>query len=227
MTNSDRPESSQNTSDEPVPRSSLWQSAYEHRHQLATGVAEVSVGVAAAAALTALHLNGKGSEVLVVEAAPFMGKALRDTLQSAGHKVTWISEIKTLEPLVGVTESKKMLYLNPKRFGTAFIDPNHVSLDSVNFEQVAPFFKQARVRTIGTSAMGDVNEQMLASGFDLAGNKTAILTSLIGKKLDIRQIQRAPQQAQSLLSSLQNRINGPELAAERAQARELIRKYAT
>lgn len=221
MTFSDRPEAKKGQSSEDD-SSSLWKSAYEHKTAVGVGVS-----VAATLAATALHLNGKAREVLVVEAAPFMGKAMRDSLTAAGHKVTWITEINTLNPLVGISEAKERILLNPKRFGTAFIDPNHVSADSVNFEQVAPFFREKNVRTVGTSAMAAVNKEMLESGFDLAGNKTAVLTSIVGRRLDLRQIERAPAQAQSLLSSLQNKMNSQELAEARAQARELIRKYTT
>ncbi|MBS2005240.1 MAG: hypothetical protein JST44_27245 [Cyanobacteria bacterium SZAS LIN-5] len=217
MTSSDRPEKNDTRSIEDT-ASSLWKSAYEHK---------VAIGLGAAAlAATALHLNRKGSEVLVVEAAPFMGKAMRDSLEAAGHKVTWITEINTLKPLVGITEGKERLVLSPKRFGTAFIDPNHVSLDSVDFEQVAPFFRKENIRTIGTSAMTAVNREMLASGFDLAGNKTAVLTSIVGRRLDLRQIGRAPTEAQSILSNLETKINSQELADARSQARALIAKYA-
>ena len=217
MTFSDRPEINDNKSGDDF-SSSLWKSAYEHKTAIGLGVT--------ALAATALHLNGAGREVLVVEAAPFMGKAMRDTLTAAGHKVTWITEINTLKPLVGITETKERLLLNPRRFGTAFIDPNHVSANSVNFEQVAPFFRKENVRTVGTSAMAAINEEMLASGFDLAGNKTAVLTSIAGRKLDLRQIARAPAEAQNVLSNLQSKINSQELADARAQARELIKKYA-
>ncbi|RTL39128.1 MAG: hypothetical protein EKK48_18945 [Candidatus Melainabacteria bacterium] len=217
MTHTDRPENSETRSSESTP-SSLWKSAYEHKEAIGLG--------AAAVAATALHLKRKGTEVLVVEAAPFMGKAMRDSLESAGHKVTWITEINTLKPLVGITEGKEKLLLNPRRFGTAFIDPNHVSPDSVDFEHVAPFFQKERIRTIGTSAMSAVNKDMLASGFDLAGNKTAVLTSIVGRRLDLQQIGRAPAEAQSILSNLETRINSQELADARSQARKLIAKYA-
>lgn len=201
--------------------SSLWNSAYAHRIELGVGT------VAALAAAAALHLNAKGSEVLVVEAAPFIGKAMRESLAAAGHKVTWVSELKSLKPLVGVTEENGHVFLNPRRFGTAFIDPNHVSFDSVDFQQVAPYLRKAHVRTVGTSVMEAVNKEMLASGFDLAGNKTTVLTSLVDHRLDLRQIERAPAQAQAVLENLQTKINTQELEDARAQTRALIAKYAT
>jgi hypothetical protein len=201
--------------------SSLWNSAYAHKIEIGVGA------VAALATAATLHLSAKGSEVLVVEAAPFMGKAMRDSLASAGHKVTWVSELKSLKPLIGVTETKEPMILDARRFGTAFIDPNHVSLASVDFHQVAPFFRDAKVRIVGTSVMEAVNKEMLASGFDLAGNKTTVLTSLVDHRLDLRQIDRAPVQAQALLESLQTKINTQELKNARAQTRALIAKYAT
>ncbi|HEY9730586.1 MAG TPA: hypothetical protein V6C89_01655 [Drouetiella sp.] len=220
MTSIEKFRSPQKESGESEPSSSLWSSAYAHKIELGLGTAAVTLTAAAA-----LHLAARGSEVLVVEAAPFMGKAMRESLASAGHKVTWVAELQSLKPLVGITEANEKLFLNPRRFRTAFIDPNHVSRDSVDFHEVAPFFRDAKVRTVGTSVMKEVNKEMLASGFDLAGNKTTILTSLVDHRLDLRQIQQAPEQAQAALANLQTRINSEELAAARAQTRALIAKY--
>jgi hypothetical protein len=206
--------------------SSLWQSAYEHKIEVGLGVAALT---GASLYLTKGRIANlfapRSQEVLVVEAAPFIAKAMRESLQSAGHSVTWITEIDKLRPLTGLTEEGTAVSLKLNRFHTAFLDPNHVTDKAINFEQLAPFFHRGNVRTIGTSVIAGVNKEMLASGLDIAANKTTVLTSLVGKTLDLQQAVRAPGKAQAVLSALEGNINSAELADIRTRTNELITKF--
>ncbi len=205
--------------------SSLWESAYEHR---------VAVGLGVAAAGAALYLSRgrianlfapRSQEVLLVEAAPFMGKAMRHSLQEAGHKVTWVTEIDKLRPLTGLTESGAEVSIKMGRFHTAFIDPNHVTKGAIGFEKLAPFFHQGNVRTIGTSVMPDMNARMLSEGVDIASSKSTVLMSLVGKNLNLQQAVRSPGRTQAMLSTLEGNINSAELAGLRQKTSDLITRF--
>ncbi len=208
--------------------SSLWKAAYEHPVAVGAGVAAV------AAAGTGLYLSrGKianllaprSQEVLLVEAAPFMGRTMKHALEASGHRVTWVTEIDRLRPLTGLSDEGAQVALKMNRFHTAFIDPNHVTKAAIDFDKLAPFFHQGNVRTIGTSVMAKTNEKMLASGVDIAANKTTILMSLAGKKLDLQQAVRAPGKAQGILSNIENSPSTPEWKRLHDAADALLMKH--
>ncbi len=206
--------------------SSIWQSAYEHKIEVGLGVAALTgVSLYLTKGRIANLFAPRSQEVLVVEAAPFIAKAMKESLESVGHKVTWITEIDKLRPLTGLTEDGTAVSLKLNRFHTAFIDPNHVTEKAINFDQLAPFFHRGNVRTIGTSVMKGVNKEMLASGLDIAASKTTVLTSLVGKTLDLQQAVRAPGKVQAVLSTLEGKINTAELADIRARTNELMTKF--
>jgi hypothetical protein len=73
--------------------------------------------------------------------------------------------------------------------------------------------------------MKGVNKEMLASGLDIAASKTTVLTSLVGKTLDLQQAVRAPGKVQAVLSTLEGKINTAELADIRARTNELMTKF--
>lgn len=219
------PDGSQDT-DEP---SSLWQSAYEH--PVATGVG-VGLGVAAVGAGLYLSrgkianmLAPRSQEVLLVEAAPFMGKAMKHALEASGHRVTWITEIDKLRPLTGLAENGAQVSLKMSRFHTAFIDPNHVTKAAIDFDKLAPFFHQGKVRTIGTSVMEKVNQQMLASGVDIAASKSTVLMSLVGKQLNLQQAVRSPSQTQGILTGMEKSITSPQWAKLHDTTNELLTRF--
>ncbi|MBI2812338.1 MAG: hypothetical protein HYX67_16125 [Candidatus Melainabacteria bacterium] len=219
-------EASHHSADESQP-SSLWQSAYEH--PIAAGLGVTAIAGAAlylSRGRIANLLAPSSQEVLLVEAAPFMGKAMRHSLEEAGHRVTWVTEIDKLRPLTGLTESGAEVPLKMGRFHTAFIDPNHVTKGAIGFDKLAPFFHRGNVRTIGTSVMSDVNAHMLADGVDIAAKKTTVLMSLIGKNLNLQEAVRAPGRTQAVLSNLEEKINTTELAGLRQQTSELITRFA-
>ncbi|CAN5481777.1 hypothetical protein BH10CYA1_BH10CYA1_57010 [soil metagenome] len=213
------------TKEESVP-SALWQSAYEHKIAVGLGVAALT---GASLYLTKGRIANlfapRSQEVLLVEAAPFIGKAMKESLESVGHRVTWITEIDKLKPLTGLTEDGTAVSLKLNRFHTAFLDPNHVTEKAMSFDQLAPFFHRGNVRTFGTSVMSGTNKEMLASGIDIAANKTTVLTALVGKTLDLQQAVRAPVKTQAILSTLEGNINSAELANIRAKTNELVMKF--
>ena len=51
-------------------------------------------------------------KVLVIEDSLAMGKALSEILIRQGHQVTWLTGVKTLEPLVGTVHGGNDLSLN-------------------------------------------------------------------------------------------------------------------
>ncbi|MCI0562247.1 MAG: hypothetical protein MN733_27490, partial [Nitrososphaera sp.] len=163
--------------------------------------------------------------VLLVEAAPFMGKAMKHSLEAAGHRVTWVTEIDKLRPLTGLAENGAEVSLKMSRFHTAFIDPNHVTKAALDINKLAPFFHNGNVRTIGTSVIKNVNTKMLADGVDIAASKSTVLMSLVGKRLDLQQAVRAPGKAQGMLTKMEGSINSPEWAAMREKTNELIGRF--
>lgn len=210
--------------------SSLWQSAYDH--PVTTGLA---VGAGLAVAGAALYVSrgrmanifaSHSQEVLVVEAAPFMGRAMKGSLEAAGHKVTLVTEIASLNPLTGTTIDGAEILLNLRRFNTAFVDPNHVHQSAVGFDKLAPLFRNADVRTIGTSVMSATNKDMLANGIDIAGKKQIVVASLVGNKLNLQEAVRTPQQAQQALNLLDAKFNTKEFAELHNRTSELLNKYA-
>jgi hypothetical protein len=167
----------------------------------------------------------RSQNVLVVEAAPFIGKAMKHSLQEAGHSVTWVTEIGSLRPLVGMTDDGAQVALKMSRFHTAFIDPNHVTKAAVDFDKLAPFFRSGNVRTIGTSVMSKTNETMLAKGVDIAADKTTVLMSLVGKRLDLQQVVRSPGSAQKMLTDMKSSVDTEEMLALRKRTEQLVTEF--
>lgn len=208
--------------------SSLWKAAYEHPVAVGAGVAAVAAvgtGLYLSRGKIANLLAPSKQEVLLVEAAPFMGKTMKHALEAAGHRVTWVTEIDKLRPLTGLTDDGAQVALKMNRFHTAFIDPNHVTKAAIDFDKLAPFFHQGNVRTIGTSVMTKTNEKMLASGVDIAASKSTVLMSLVGKNLDLQQAVRAPGRAQGMLTKMENTISSPEWKKLHDATDELLRKF--
>ncbi|HEY9784057.1 MAG TPA: hypothetical protein V6D17_01560 [Candidatus Obscuribacterales bacterium] len=203
--------------------SSLWRTAYEHP-------VETGIALAGAAAATAAVVFSRGKlarllphrEVLVVEAAPYMGKAMKKALQDQGHTVTWVTEINRLRPLTALTDEGKEIGLNLRRFHTAFLDPNHVHKAVPEFADLVPVFRHNNVRTIGTSVMDNVNQKMLAAGVDAAGNKPIVLASIVGNKLNLREAIRNPGSAQKVFDWLKPRFNDPELKTIKQRTNDLL-----
>lgn len=197
-------------------------------YPVATGVAVTALAGTAlllSRGRIANALVPRSQNVLVVEAAPFMGKAFKHSLEEAGHRVTWVTEIDSLRPLVGMTDEGAQVALKMNRFHTAFIDPNHVTKAAIDFDKLAPFFRSGNVRTIGTSVMRETNEKMLAKGVDVASDKTTVLMSLVGKRLDLQQVVRSPEKAQRSLTDLKNSLNSDELLGLRKQTEELVKAF--
>lgn len=210
--------------------SSLWKAAYEHPVAVGAGVATVAAvgaGLYLSRGKIASLLAPRSQEVLLVEAAPFMGKTMKHALEAAGHRVTWVTEIDKLRPLTGLTNEGKQIALKMNRFHTAFIDPNHVNKWAIDFDKLAPFFHKGNVRTIGTSVMSSTNEKMLASGVDIAANKTTVVMSLVGNKLNLQQAVRAPGATQGILSKMEHALDSPEFASIHARTSELLTKFMT
>lgn len=211
--------------DEP---SSLWKDAYEHRVAIgatALGVAAIGTGLYLSRGKIANMLAPRSQEVLIVEAAPFMGKAMKSSLEAAGHRVTWVTEIDKLRPLTGLADNGALVPLKMNRFHTAFIDPNHVTKAALDFDQLAPFFHKGNVRTIGTSVMSKTNEKMLSGGVDIAATKSTVLMSLVGKQLDLQQAVRSPRTAQGILTKMDDTIHSPEWTGLRETTEQLLRKF--
>jgi hypothetical protein len=208
--------------------SSLWKAAYEHPVAVGAGVAAVAAvgtGLYLSRGRIANLLAPKSQEVLLVEAAPFMGKTMKHALEAAGHRVTWVTEIDKLRPLTGLTDDGAQIALKMNRFHTAFIDPNHVTKAAIDFDKLAPFFHHGNVRTIGTSVMTKTNEKMLASGVDIAAPKATVLMSLVGNKLNLQQAVRSPGRAQGILTRLENSPSTPEWKRLHDETDALLRKF--
>jgi hypothetical protein len=100
---------------------SLWHEAYEYP-LLTAGAVAATAGAAyfGGSAGVRLWLN-RPCDVLLFERTKFMGKALQDVLKEDGHRVTWLTGMKSLDHFVGEDLSGSEVVLNPKKFDFAVV----------------------------------------------------------------------------------------------------------
>jgi hypothetical protein len=200
--------------------SSLWQDAYNNpaKTGLELGAAAlVAGGLVYAASRGRIGALGKQS-VLVVEDTIGMGKAFTEALESSGHKVTWVTGIKSLKPLTGFTADGGEIALN-KRFNVALLDGD-LGKDRLTGPEIVGALRDRKIMSIGTSTVESFNNGIKANGGDFAitANKGVVYQSLFSKQLDLRAAVKTPCEVQAGLDALKAVMRLPENEAARKAA---------
>jgi len=197
----------------------LCKEAYEH--PVRTGL----IATAVAGGAIALAQRGKIAEtlsrkpgVLIIEDTPAMGMAMRDTLQAAGHKVTWVTHVSKLNPLTGVEASGAEITIAGNRnFKIALLDGD-LGKDVMTGPEIVSSLRRENIVTLGTSTMNDLNLAMKANGAEMAATKPIVFTSMVANQLDLRKALKDPAEVQAGLDKL--------LAGFRSKEIEPLRKAA-
>lgn len=205
----------------------LFEAAYEN--PVKTGLA---IGAVAAAGALAYASRGRILEkmpwskpsVLVIEDTPAMGMAIRDVLKAEGHSVTWVTNVKSLKPLIGTTVEGAEINLARQRFKLALVDGD-LGKGVLTGPEIVGTLKGHNIMSIGTSTVESFNIDMLTNGASLAANKAVLFTSLVGKRLDLKAALKAPGAAQQGLDDFAKLIRSPENSQLRKQADEALMRY--
>ncbi len=209
-------------------QTSLWQDAYDHPVRTGLGVAAV-VGVGAAV----LYATKGGAaerffagkpNVLLIEDTPGMAMAFRDALNTQGHKVTWVTGIKSLQPLTGFTPEGGEVALASKQWKLAFVDGD-LGKNRLTGPEIVGTLRSKNIMSIGTSTTEDFNSAMRANGASIAANKAVIFTSVLGNKIDLKAALRAPEVAQEGLNAFGAVMRSPEHATLRKAADAKLMHY--
>lgn len=209
--------------------SALWKDAYENPlRTAAVGAAAVVVAGAllyASKGRIAEGLLGSKGEVLVIEDTHAMGKAFSEALAEQGHKVTWVTGIKSLKPLTGLTPEGGELALSSRRFKVAFVDGD-LGKNMLTGPEIVGTLKDQRILSIGTSSVDTFNVAMRENApGTIAANKAVVYTSLLGGKLDLRAAVRSPGTVQEGLDAFRAVMRSPENEALRKQADATLMKF--
>ncbi len=198
--------------------SSLWKEAYEH--PVRTGL------VAAVAAGAAIALLQRKPGVLIIEDTHSAGMAMRDSLQAAGHRVTWVTHISKLNPLTGVEASgAEITIAGNRKFKLALLDGN-LGENVMNGPQIVGSLRRENIVTLGTSTENNLNLAMKANGAEMTATKPIVLTSVLGKQLDVRKAVKNPAETQAELDAFSAAYNSKEIRPIRKAAGEKLMEYA-
>lgn len=207
--------------------SSLWQAAYDNPVKTglyaAGAVAGCAALVYASKGRIAERLLGSKADVLVIEDTPAMGKAFSEVLQSKGHNVTWVTNIKSLKPLIGTTAEGAEIGLD-RRFRFALVDGD-LGKGVMTGPEIVGTLKDHRILSIGTSSVDSFNKDMLKNGAEIAANKAVVFAGLIGDKLDLKAALKAPAVAQETLKVFTGALRNPEYTPLRKEADALLMKH--
>lgn len=198
---------------------SMWKEAYEH--PVRTGAIATAVVAGGAALWAATRRPG----VLIIEDTPAMGMAMRDTLQAAGHKVTWVTHVSKLNPLTGIDAAgKEVAIAGNRKFKLALLDGD-LGKDMMTGPEIVGSLRRENIVTLGTSTMADLNLAMKTNGAEMAATKPVVFTSLVAKQLDVRQALRAPAEVQASLDALSAKFRSKEIEPIRKAADAKLMEY--
>lgn len=188
---------------------SLWQEVYENpgKTALAAGCAVLAVGavIASRGALAKLWPEAK-AEVLLVEDSPYFGKAIKDTLERQGNKVTWLSGAEDATALnrgVALGPDGKAVEVHLDRFKAAFVDGDLAG--KVTGSQVVDRLTAEHVASVGISTQPAMNNEMLQHGAIAAGMKPSVFGALFRNELTVANVLKEP-------GTVQGRIDGYQAA---------------
>ncbi len=206
----------------------LFEDAYENpgTTALVIGGAAATIGVIAASRgkLARLMPGGGRDGIMLVEDTPFMGKAFKHALEEQGEKVTWFTGVSKLRPFTGVTHEGKEVVVQPSKFKFAFVD-GELTGSRHQGEHVVDALKSSNLTSFGTSTIRDINMSMKLNGATVTGEKPAVLTALVNKTLDLRQVTRAPAAVQVQMDDLMVNLRKPEMEPMRQKADDVLRKF--
>jgi len=220
--------------DKPGLVSRLWQEAYAHPYEAGLGaaaaIASAGVGIYALSKGDLMPSCFKGAaDVLLVEDTPGLGNAFKDALEQNGHKVTWVTGIKTLEPLTAFTPDGGEMALT-RRYKIAFLDGDLGADRLTGPEIVGTLAKRARV--IGTSTVEHFNVAMRQNSLNsdgtaaaITGNKGVVFAALVGNRLDMLGAVKAPEAVQASLDALKVLLRAPENIALKKEANTRLQKF--
>lgn len=200
----------------------MLQEVYEHPVKTGAAVAAVAAGGAALVyAARKGHLGElmpwKKPNVLIIEDTKGMGLAFQDALKASGHETTWVTSIKSLKPLTGISPEGAEVSLASKRFKVALVDGD-LGKGQLTGPEIVGTLKSNRIFSIGTSTTDEFNKAMLENGAQVAANKGVIYTSLLGRQIDLKAALRSPQAAQDGLTSFAAVMRKPEWAKLKEEA---------
>jgi hypothetical protein len=214
--------------------SRLWQEAYAHPYEAGLGAAAViasaGVGIYALSKGDLMPSCFKGAaDVLLVEDTPGLGNAFKEAIEQNGHKVTWVTGIKTLDPLTAFTpDGGEMALTRPYKI--AFLDGDLGANRLTGPEIVGTLAKKTRV--IGTSTVEDFNVAMRQNSLNpdgtaaaITGNKGVVFASLVGNRLDMQAALKTPEAVQASLDALKATLRAPENLALKKEADARLTKF--
>ena len=206
--------------------SAVWKAAYEELPNAATGIAATAalIGVSGAIAYATKGRSWGKPNVLIIEDTIEMGKAYSDALTASGHKVTWVTNIKSLNPLIGTSPTGGEIALKSNKWKVAFVDGD-LGKDVLTGPEIISTLTQKRMLAIGTSTIEDFNIAMRANGAGVALNKAHLYTALYGNKVDLRAAMKAPEAAQTNLTTFMNDVKSKEHEALRQAASKQMMSY--
>ncbi len=206
----------------------FFQDAYDNpgTTALVVGGTVATIGLIAASRgkLARLMPGGGRDGILLVEDTPFMGKAFKHALEEQGEKVTWFTGVKKLNPFTGITHEGKEVVVQPNKFKFAFVDGD-LKGSIPQGEHVVDALKSSRLTSFGTSSVHQVNESLLRNGATVTGDKPAILSALVNRTIDLRQVVKAPARVQVQMDDMMTSMRAGGMRAETKKAEAVIRKY--
>jgi hypothetical protein len=153
---------------------------------------------------------------------------MKFVLEKQGHPVTWVTGIKRLEPLVGITPEGGELTFGARTLGSklkvALVDGD-LGKGSLTGPEIVGALRQQRVTSIGTSTLDSFNAAMRDNGAPITANKSVVFTSLANRQLDLKAAIKSPQTVQYGLDELRAHILEPENEPARHYAESLLREY--
>lgn len=202
--------------------SALLEDAWES--PVKTGVTVAAVGLTGAAMVYAArkgHIDcvmpWKRPNVLLIEDTHGMGLAFKEALKANGHDVTWVTGIKSLKPLTGITPEGAEIALASRRYKIALVDGD-LGKNMMTGPEIVGTLHSRKIMSIGTSTVDSLNCSMLEQGAQIAARKGDLYACLLGKQLDLKAALRAPQVTQEGLRVFSANLKTEKLAVLRQEA---------
>lgn len=205
---------------------SLWQAAYENPGTTALVVGGTALAVGAAIAsrgkLAKLLPTAK-NDVLLVEDSAMFGNAFKETLESQGNRVTWVTgaeDLKALKAGIATGPSGQPVPVHLERYRAAFVDGDLAG--KVTGAQVVERLTAQHVASVGISSQPTMNAAMLKEGAIAADLKPSVFGALVNKEISVGGILKDPTAVQGKLDSFRTRFMADSTVG--AKASEILKK---
>jgi hypothetical protein len=150
--------------------------------------------------------------VLLFEETKFMGAALKESMEAAGHRVTWVKGVLPLNKLYGVRmaeeegAAEEVLAINPRKFDFAVV-AGGLEYKTTGM-QVAKALTANKLPSLGLSTGEDMTKEFAESGgATIVANKAPAYQALFDRSFDLRGAIRSPQTVQAHLDDLTGKIS--------------------